>query len=132
VQSFLAKTCKSMALRFQMALQSTADDHAHKSGHGSRRTCQSLDLRAMEHSESNRISIYIGMGFIYAWYSMICSCVAHTRLVFTLELFEDGIDDLVGLALPAKIGSQVLALEEHRVDSLVDTGSGLGVSKVRK
>jgi hypothetical protein len=49
-----------------------------------------------------------------------------------LQLFEDGIDDLVGLALAAEIRRQVLAFQEYRVDSLVDTGSGLSVSKMRK
>lgn len=49
-----------------------------------------------------------------------------------LELFEDGVNDLVGLALPAEIGGEEPALQQDRVDGLVDPGGLLGVSQMRQ
>jgi hypothetical protein len=62
------------------------------------------------------------------------SCLTTANLGYgsNLELFEDGVDDLVGLALAAEIGGKEPALEEDRVDGLVDASGLLGMSQVRQ
>ena len=50
----------------------------------------------------------------------------------SLELFKDRVDDFIGLALAAEVGSKEPALEEDRVDGLVDSSGLLGVSQVRQ
>lgn len=62
------------------------------------------------------------------------SCLTTANLGYdsNLELFENGVDDLVGLALAAEIGGKEPALEEDRVDGLVDTSGLLGMSQVRQ
>ena len=52
--------------------------------------------------------------------------------VNNLELFKDRVDDFIGLALAAEVGSKEPALEEDRVDGLVNSSGLLGVSQVRQ
>lgn len=47
-----------------------------------------------------------------------------------LQLLDDGVNDLVGAALAAQIGSNNLAFEQDAVDGSVDPGSWGSVAQV--
>jgi hypothetical protein len=76
---------------------------------------------------------YGNVYFIFINVTLLLSSLLLARFLGTLKLLQlvdDGVDDLVGAALAAQIGSRDLAFEQDAVDGGVDPSGRGGVAQV--